>query len=80
MKEVNLIFNLIKSVIIDYISLIKWEINRLKWILKVSYCAWFTISKEEMKKNKRLLDRAARKIERERGKVEGQEAKQLKEI
>jgi hypothetical protein len=38
------------------------------------------MSTEEMKKNKRLLDRAARKIERERAKVESQEGKQLKEI
>ena len=28
---------------------------------------------EEMRQNKRMLDRAARKIERERAKIEGQE-------
>ena len=36
--------------------------------------------KEEMKANKRLMDRAARKIERERGKIEQQEKKHMKEI
>ena len=35
---------------------------------------------EEMKQNKRMVERAARKIERERVKIEGQEAKHLKEI
>jgi hypothetical protein len=33
-----------------------------------------------MKENKRLLERAARKIERERTKIEGQEQKHIKEI
>ncbi len=33
-----------------------------------------------MKQNKRMLERAARKIDRERTKVEAQEAKHLKEI
>ena len=33
-----------------------------------------------MKENKRMLDRAARKIERERTKIEGQEQKHIKEI
>jgi hypothetical protein len=33
-----------------------------------------------MKQNKRMVERAARKIERERVKIEGQEAKHLKEI
>ncbi len=36
--------------------------------------------KEEMKQNKRMMDRAARKIERERGKIEQAEKKHLKEI
>ena len=36
--------------------------------------------KEQMKQNKRLMDRAARKIERERAKIEAQEKKHLKEI
>ena len=36
--------------------------------------------KEQMKQNKRLMDRAARKIERERGKIELQEKKHMKEI
>ena len=35
---------------------------------------------EQMREHKRMLERAARKIERERGKVEAQEQKQLKEI
>ena len=35
---------------------------------------------EEMKANRRLIDRAARKIERERGKIELAEKKQMKEI
>jgi vacuolar-type H+-ATPase subunit H len=33
-----------------------------------------------MKEHKRMIERAARKIERERVKIEGQEQKQLKEI
>ena len=33
-----------------------------------------------MKQNKRMIDPAARKIERERGKLELQEKKQMKEI
>ena len=33
-----------------------------------------------MKQNKRMLERATRKIERERAKVEAQETKHLKEI
>jgi charged multivesicular body protein 2A len=36
--------------------------------------------KEQMKANKRLMDRAVRKIERERVKIEGQEKKHLKDI
>jgi precorrin-6B methylase 1 len=35
---------------------------------------------EEMRKNKRLMDRAARKIERERTKIENQEKKHMQEI
>ena len=35
---------------------------------------------EQMRENKRLLDRAARKIERERGKIEEQEKKHIREI
>jgi hypothetical protein len=33
-----------------------------------------------MKQNKRMMDRASRKIDRERTKVEAQEQKQMKEI
>ena len=33
-----------------------------------------------MKNNKRMLDRATRKIDRERTKIEGQEGKHMKEI
>jgi hypothetical protein len=33
-----------------------------------------------MKKNKRMMDRAARKIERERAKLEQNEKKHMKEI
>ena len=33
-----------------------------------------------MKQNKRMIDRAARKIERERAKIEGQEKKHMQEI
>lgn len=35
---------------------------------------------EEMKQNKRLIERAARKIERERAKIEQQEKKHKQEI
>ena len=36
--------------------------------------------KEEAKQNKRIIDRAVRQIEREQKKMQGMEAKQLKEI
>ena len=39
-----------------------------------------SISIEEMKNNKRMIERAVRKIERERKKVEAQEQKHMKEI
>lgn len=35
---------------------------------------------DEMRNNKRMIERAVRKIERERKKVEQQEAKHMKEI
>jgi isochorismate hydrolase len=35
---------------------------------------------EEMRNNKRMIEKAVRKIERERKKVEAQEAKHMKEI
>ena len=35
---------------------------------------------EQMRQHKRMMDRAARKIERERGKMEQQEKKHIKEI
>ena len=38
------------------------------------------LSIDEMRNNKRMIERAVRKIERERKKVEAQEAKHMKEI
>lgn len=39
-----------------------------------------SLNTEEMKNNKRMMDRASRKIDRERTKVENQEKLHMKEI
>ena len=49
--------------------------------MKPKHCLnWQFDVLEEMKNNKRMLDRATRKIDRERTKIEGQEGKHMKEI